>query len=246
MAFHGGYGSGKRIARNTGFNEIADQEGFIVVYPDGINRHWNDGRGTANPEIDDVGFVKVLIERLVKFRNVDPSRIYATGLSNGGQFTQRLACEMSDQIAAFAAVSATFPAALKPNCKPKNPVSILMINSPNDPLVPWEGGEGRGLGGQILSVPETVELWRKHNGCSPVAQTESLPNIAPSDGTRVRVSRYTGNCNRSEVLIYAIEGGGHGWPDGYENAPTSMAGKTSRQLKASQAIWNFFKRHSLS
>ncbi len=248
LAFHGGYGSGKRIARNTGFNEVADREGFIVVYPDGIDRHWNDGRGTVNTDIDDVGFVSDLIDRLVKFRNVDPSRIYATGISNGGQFTQRLACEMSDKIAAFAAVASTFPAALKPNCNPKNPVAMLMINSPEDPLVPWKGGEGRGLGGQILSVPETVEFWRKHNGCSSVAQTQALQRIAPSDGTEVKMSSYSGrgSCSRAEVILYTIEGGGHTWPDGRENGPASRVGRTSRQLKGSQAIWNFFKRHSLS
>jgi polyhydroxybutyrate depolymerase len=246
LAFHGGYGSGKRLARNTGFNALADQEGFIVVYPDGINRHWNDGRGTANPNIDDVGFVRALIDRLVRYRNIDPSRIYATGISNGGQFTQRLACEMSDKIAAFAPVAATFPAAIKSSCKPKNSVAMLMINSPQDPLVPWQGGEGGGLGGKILSVAETVEFWRKHNNCSPVGQTQALQNIAPSDGTQVRVSSYSGGCPRSEVILYTIEGGGHTWPDGRENAVISRVGKTSRQLRASQVIWNFFKRHSLS
>jgi polyhydroxybutyrate depolymerase len=246
LAFHGGYGSGKRMARNTGFNDLADREGFIVVYPDGVDRHWNDGRGTVNTEIDDVGFVGALIDRLVTNRNVDPSRVYATGISNGGQFTQRLACEMSDKIAAFAAVASTFPAELKSRCNPKSPVSMLMINSPEDPLVPWQGGEGRGLGGRILSVPETVELWRKHNKFSPVAQTQSLPTIAPNDGTRVRMSRYQGDSPRSELVLYTIEGGGHTWPDGRENAGMSRVGRTSRQLKASQAIWNFFKRHSLS
>ncbi|HEY9726873.1 MAG TPA: PHB depolymerase family esterase [Chroococcales cyanobacterium] len=246
LAFHGGFGSGKRIARNTGFNEIAEREGFIVVYPDGIDKHWNDGRGTVNTDVDDVGFVRALIDRLVRNRNVDPSRVYATGISNGGQFTQRLACELSDKIAAFAAVASTFPAALRSNCNPKNPVSMLMINSPEDPLVPWQGGEGGGIGGRILSVPETVELWRKHNKCSPVAQTQSLPTIAPNDGTRVRMSRYQGDSPRSEIVLYTIEGGGHTWPDGHDNAVISRVGKTSRQLKGSQAIWNFFKRHSLS
>lgn len=247
MAFHGGYGKGKRFARNTGFNEIADQEGFVVVYPDALNMHWNDGRGTASPDVDDVGFVRTLLERLIRFRNIDPSRIYATGISNGGFFTQRLACEMSDTIAAFATVSATLPEELKSSCQPKKPVSILMINSPQDELVPWEGGETGGLGGRVLSVPNTVEFWRKENAASPVAETQALPVIDPSDSTRVRLSRYSGGRRGSEVLLYTIQGGGHTWPDGNNSHHIiNRVGKTSRQLKASQAIWNFLRRHTLS
>lgn len=246
LAFHGGFGRGDRLARNTSFNELADREGFIVVYPDALDKHWNDGRGTTNPDIDDVGFVKALIERLIRFRNIDSSRIYAMGISNGGFFTQRLACEMSDRIAAFAAVSATLPEQLKSSCQPKNPVSMLMIHSPEDQLVPWNGGETGGRGGRVLSVPDTIAFWRQENDSSPKAETEALPVIDPDDSTRVSMSRYSGGRRGSEVILYTIKGGGHGWPNSKNPQSSSRDERASRQLKASQIIWNFFQQHSLS
>lgn len=245
LAFHGGYGSGKGFAKTTGLNNLADREGFVVVYPDGIDRHWNDGRGTANPGINDVGFVRVLIDRLIRFRNIDSSRIYATGISNGGFFTQKLACEMSDKIAAFAPVAAPLPELLKSSCKPSKPISIVMINSPEDRFVPWKGGEVKG-GGQTLSVPQTVERWRQHNASSSVAEAQTLPVINPSDSTRVRFSRYSGGRGDSEVVLYTIEGGGHTWPGGNDPLSPRVVGKTSRQISANEVIWKFFQRHVLS
>lgn len=249
IALHGSFGSGEKFAKNTNFNALADQEGFAVVYPDAIDTHWNDGRGTVSPNVDDVGFIKALIEQLVRFRNIDKSRIYAAGLSNGGMLTQRLACEMSDQIAAFASVSGSLPKPLESQCKPKNPVSILMINSPNDQLVPWNGGEIRGRGGEVLSIPETVAWWREQNGSTSKPVANSLPVRDYSDSTRVREARYSGGRGGSEVILYTVDGGGHSWPDtnSNEHNPTrERFGKRSRQIDASQVIWTFFQRHTLN
>lgn len=246
LVFHGGNGRGRSVQRNSGFNDLADQQGFFVAYPDGIDRHWNDGRlDTDNPDVDDVGFVAALIDHLVKTKNIDSSRVYATGISNGGAMVLKLACDLSDKIAAFAPIASSLSVRLASSCKPSKPVSILMFNSPDDPYMPWEGGMGRGRGGMKLSVPETVEWWRKHNDCSPQADNNTLPMTAASDGTRVRVSRYSGGRSDTEVVLYTIEGGGHTWPGGQLSRREQEFGTTSRQVDASEVMWEFFQRHAL-
>src|SRR5262249_8322287 len=104
FVFHGGGGNGEDAGSLTGFSQCSDQKGFLVVYPDGVDQHWNDGRGTTPPEqqgVDDVGFVSALLEQLAQTLYVDPKRVYATGMSNGAIFTQRLGCELSEKIAAI-------------------------------------------------------------------------------------------------------------------------------------------------
>jgi polyhydroxybutyrate depolymerase len=253
---HGGGGTGEGMGKLTvgGFNRLADREGFIIVYPDGIEKHWNDGRGLqayrAHLEnIDDVGFISALIEHLIRTLNVDPNRIYAAGISNGGQFSQRLACELSGRIAAIGVVAIQLPEHLPSSCAPKRPVSVLMMPGTEDPLVPWEGGEigfrrGRKFG-RVLSVPESMRFWAKHNQCpiSPLITYE--PDRDPKDGTRVRRETYGPCGHETEVLLYAIEGGGHTWPGGDQYLPAGIIGRTSRDIDANEVIWGFFKRHTL-
>lgn len=249
LAFHGGRGRGDRFAQNTGLNDLAEQKSFIVVYPNGANNHWNDGRNTLDPRlqrVDDVSFVAAVIDDVARFKNIDSRRIYAVGTSNGGFFTQRLACEMSDRIAGFASVSATLPKSIQSTCNPRRAsIPILMINGTADDIVPWRGGRmTQGEGGDILSVPDTVEFWRKHNANSNNAQVEQLPTIQ-ADGTRVLRSQYSGSRSKSQdVVLYTVEGGGHGWPGSRLRRPVAV-GKISQNLNASTVIWNFFEQRSL-
>ncbi len=246
LVFHGGYGRGRTVQRQSGFNDLADREGFVVAYPDGIDKHWNDGRlQTTNPDVDDVGFVSALIDRLATTKNIDRSRVYATGISNGGAFTNKLACELSDKIAAFAPVASSLSVVLASSCKPSKAISIMMFNSPEDPFVPWQGGVGRGAGGVKLSVPQTVDWWKKHNGCSSQADKKALPVTDYKDSTRVTMSSYSGCRDGSEVIFYSIEGGGHTWPGGADPMPERVSGKITHQLSASETMWEFFKRHTL-
>ena len=244
LVFHGGYGRGRVVQRQSGFNKLADQKGFFVAYPDGIDKHWNDGRlETTHPDVDDVEFVSALIDHLVKTKNIDPSRIYATGISNGGAFTNKLACDLSDKIAAFAPVASSLSKVLASSCKPSKPVSIMMFNSPEDPFVPWQGGMGRGQGGVKLSVPQTVEWWRNHNDCPPQAENEILPVIETKDDTRVKMSRYSGCRNGSEVILYTIEGGGHTWPG--RQPRLRLLGRSTRNISANDMMWEFFQKHPM-
>jgi polyhydroxybutyrate depolymerase len=189
LAFHGGQGNGLKFSQQTGLNQVADKNGFAVVYPDSIE-YWNDGRDTTSSNVDDVGFVRELIDHLAKTKNIDRKQVYATGASNGGMMTLRLACEVSDQIAAFAPVIASLPVAYRDKCKPVRPVAIMMTNGTTDSFMPWAGGtirsgRGKGAGGNVIPVPDTVEFWRQHNGCSMNPQVEPLPDGDKRDGTPV-------------------------------------------------------------
>jgi polyhydroxybutyrate depolymerase len=258
LALHGRGGNGESMILVTrkGFNKLSDEEGFVVVYPDGIELNWNDGRSdeAANDRahvenIDDAGFLSALIDTLIHSLNLDPKRVYITGISNGAIMSYRLACELSQKITAIAPVDGNISIVYLPSCSPSDPVSVLAINNVNDPLVPFNGGEiiggFRGIKlGKVLSVNESVEFWVKHNGCSfiPVVTTE--PDRDPKDGTRVKKEEYSGGKNGTEVILYAIEGGGHTWPGGVQYLPARIIGKTSRDIDANEVIWSFFKKHS--
>ncbi len=255
LALHGGGGTGKRMEDLTrnGFNALAERERFVVAYPDGADKHWNDGRGVERwraqrENIDDVGFLSHLIDHLVKEFNLDPKRVYVTGVSNGALMAHRLACERPERLAAIAPVIGAMPANIAPRCAPTRPVPVLMINGKEDTLVPWEGGEirfGRTKLGEKLSVPETVRLWVKLNGCLSKPTVTYEPDKDPQDGTRVRKESYGPCRDGAEVILCAVEGGGHTWPGGLQYLPERTVGKTSRDIDASEVIWRFFQKHRL-
>ena len=232
---------------------LSEREGFIVAYPDGIERRWNDGRGQQRyrahrENIDDVGFILKLIDRLSEQFSIDRKRVYVTGISNGGLMSNRLANERADKIAAIAVVTASITTELASRFSPPQPIPVLIINGEADPLVPYEGGEihfGKLALGTVTSTAETVRLWLKHNGCPAKPVVTSLPDVDPGDGTRVRREVYGSAESDAEVILYCIENGGHTWPGGQQYLPESRIGKTCRDINACVVIWNFFKSHSL-
>lgn len=258
IALHGRGGNGESmiLVTRSGFDELADKDGFFVAYPDGIEQNWNDGRMDEEADdrahrenIDDVGFISALIDYMIKNFDIDPKRVYVTGISNGAIMSYRLACELSFKIAAIAPVDGNIPQMLYPECSPSMPVSVLAINNVNDPLVPFEGGEINGIFhmirlGKVLSVNESIGFWIKRNHCSEIPVVSELPDIDPEDGTLVTRKQYTSGIDGTEVILYAIDGGGHTWPGGFQYLPKWVIGKTSRDIDASVVIWDFFKRHS--
>ncbi len=247
LVFHGGGGRASRMPAFTGFDALADREQFIVAYPDGVGRHWNDGRGRSSA--DDVGFIRALLDELERSYPVDPRRVYATGISNGGFFSNRLACELSDRIAAIASVAATMPEPLASECNPARPISVLYIQGTEDPLVPIDGGKigfrrGRSLGRNI-SLADSVGFWRRVDGITSAPSIENLPDRV-DDGTHVRREIWSGGRDHTEVTAYIIEGGGHTWPDSPQYLPKFIVGRASQNLDATSVIYNFFSRHSLS
>ncbi len=238
------------IRRATRFDAKADREGAIVLYPEAVEQHWNDGRGLSRyrsqrDNIDDVGFISALIDRVAAALPVDRRRVYLTGASNGAMMAYRLACERPSRFAAVAAVIGNLPASL--SCAPDTPVPMLIMNGTADPLMPWAGGDvhfGRQRLGRVRSAEETVARWVAIDGCRGVPSVEPLPDRAPRDGTRVVRTDYGRCAHGSEVVFYRVEGGGHTWPGGPQETGRLIVGRTSRDIDATDAIWNFFVAHA--
>ena len=246
IAMHGGTGTAKGMQKLAGnFDEIADREGFFVAYPDGYGRTWNDGRAldsfpAMKENVDDVDFIRTLIDTLHARLNVDVTRVYATGISNGGHMSHRLAAELSDRLAAVAPVAASMPANILKTASPAHPIGILMIFGTEDPLNWWKGGGA--AGGTSPPVPDMIRWWARQNGCAEEPTVTRLPD-AVDDGTHIRREDFSPCASGYGVALLAIEGGGHTWPGGWQYLPEERIGKTTRNLNANEAMWAFFKQH---
>jgi polyhydroxybutyrate depolymerase len=240
LSFHGRAGTGNGQEKLTHFDAVSDENGFIVVYPDGLYRSWNAGLGSGPAEardVDDVGFVSALIDEVGHELSVDKQRVYANGISNGGIFVQRLACELSDKIAAIAAVAGPMAARVAKDCRPKRPVPVLMMHGTADPMIHMDGTFVQGPG-QALPVEETVAGWVQRNGCSSTPVVSDL-------GGGVTFEAYEDCRDGAEVVLYRIHDGGHTWPGGWQYLPEKIIGPTNRHIDASKVIWDFFARHRL-
>ncbi len=246
LALHGGYGTGLAMRRMTGYDQIADADGFIVVYPDGLHAHWADGRGTTWPDrhgVNDVAFIAAVIDDVGRLAAVDRRRIYATGISNGGMMCERLGLQLGSRIAAIAPVAGNLPIPLSgapPAGTPSMPV--LMINGTADPAMPYDGGAVDG-GGSVLSVDQTIAFWRTldHVATLGAPATTALPNIDPNDGCTVNEIVWPGG-QRTQEVLYQIVGGGHTWP-GQPPSIFGGVGNICMDISASAVIWSFFSVH---
>jgi polyhydroxybutyrate depolymerase len=254
FVLHGGGGTGEGMERTLtlgGFNVLSDQQKFIVVYPDGIEKNWNDGRkNVTDPahqqNIDDVGFFNALIDNLTIEFNIDPNRIFVTGISNGAMMSYRLAFEIPEKIAAIAPVAGAIPTDLLHYNISDVPISVCVMSGTNDPLVPWEGGQvgfPRKPRGTVISVPESVRYWVTHNNCSIIPNITLLPDTDPTDHTWVQRDIYCEGTDNTEVILYTIYNGGHTWPDGYQYLPEVLVGSMSHDINANNVIWDFFSSH---
>ena len=242
LSFHGGTGNAVNQQRVSGFNALADEKGFIVVYPNGTGRledkilTWNGGTccGYAMTHgIDDVAFVRAIVADLQTTYNIDLKRVYATGLSNGGILSYRLACEAADLIAAIAPVSGTLN---YKRCQPSEPVSVIHFHGTEDTHLPFDGGYGADSLADVLfaSVPESINFWLTFNHCPAAPQTESFADIVHET--------YSGCANGTSVELYKIIGGKHAWPG--SNGPAWPGGDQPTQtISATQLIWEFFVAH---
>ena len=242
LVFHGSFETAEDIERVTQFSRLADAQRVIVVYPEGVRRRWNDGRSPVAARTDDVGFVTALITRLEDTLAIDPTRIYAAGMSNGGMFVQRLGCELSGIIAAIAPVDGTMPAGVAASCRPAQPVSVIEFHGTKDAYVLWHGGMVRVLGGRTLSVPDTVAQWRQQDACPERPRVVEEPPQDPRASMRVRRETYGPCRDRNDVVLYTVEGGGHTWPGGPED-PLIFTGRVNRDVSATDVIWAFFAQH---
>jgi polyhydroxybutyrate depolymerase len=244
ISLHGRLGTAIRQMKFADFKPIADRDKVIIVCPQGVDRSWNDGRGTpANSKgINDVKFIDQLITYIINTYNADPGRIYVTGMSNGGFMTSRLACELNTRIAAIAVVAASMDEYM--GYQPTKPMPAMYIQGTMDPLVPFAGGVmKKGAGGSICGHEEVLKKWAAVNHCNskPVI-TDLLVSV--NDGTSVIKEEYANN-NGSKVVGFTIVNGGHTWPGGSQYLPKFMVGPVTKNLNACDEIWKFFKENRL-
>jgi polyhydroxybutyrate depolymerase len=233
------------MVRLTGFNPIADREQFLVAYPDGIGRSWADGRGITEADqqrVDDVAFIRAMLDDIGRRWPLDTTRIYVAGISNGGFMSERLACDAGDRIAAIGVIAATLSDTLLARCRLPRPVAVVMMNGTDDPLVPFGGGEVRGGRGRVQSAPTSAATWAQWNHCAAEPRERTLPDTA-GDGTTVTEQTYQSCATGAAVVAYRITGGGHTWPGGSQYLPVALVGRASRNLAASDALWEFFATH---
>jgi polyhydroxybutyrate depolymerase len=246
IVLHGAGGTGRRIAGVSEFNTLADAEGFIVVYPDGLGGAWNDARPDPRTlGVDDVGFIEQMIAFMADHASIDAARVYASGYSMGGMLAYRLGCQLPDRIAAVASVASTFPAYELDSCLFAPPVPVLVIQGTADEVIPVEGYRDPYGSRLMLSADETVRYWQQQNHCGTGYSVMALPDDDPADATRVRRQAYTNCQNGADVVLYLVQGGGHTWP-GHAMNTTFDVGPTSMDMDATAVIWSFFEGHALA
>lgn len=243
FAFHGGGGDMNYMATDEYYGLISksEAEGFIVIFPSGFSQlrsgklaTWNAGTCCADARdqnIDDVGFIREIINAVTTRLHIDRDRIFATGMSNGGMMSYRLACEMAGTFKAIAAVAGTDNTV---SCMPSEPVSIMHIHASNDDRVLYNGGAGNKFRDEskvanFTSVPATIEKWVKQNSCNPVPQ-----RVLETSG--VYCDRYSACSNEAQVQLCVTASGGHSWPGG-----TKPRGESpSQAISANDVMWMFF------
>ena len=233
LNFHGlGDGSVKQAAL-TSMNASSDGKRFIVVYPNGLGTSWNAGNCCGSSQlggVDDVAFVKELLAEIGKEYCVDAKRTFATGMSAGGFFSHRLACEMADTFAAVAPVAGVLGIP-QDACKPSRPVPLLHFHGTSDPLISFGG---RPLFG-FPSVDASIAFWRGADGCGPDTET----TFQQGDTTCTKWGSCKGG---SDVTLCKVDGGGHTWPGGL---PSPFLGKTTTAIDATKTMIDFFIAHPM-
>lgn len=261
FVLHGGTQSNKLLGLTASveFAAIADEERFVVIYPNGTNPttglsgpsgsfNWNDCRadaGSSTTTADDVGFIGALIDWAAATFEIDLDRVYATGASNGGLMSYRLAFEGSDRIAAIGAVVANLPANSECPATPARPVGVLVMNGTADPFMPFDGGTILGNTGVVQSTAATRDFWRAFLAPSPTPTHVDVPDVDPSDASAVSVDAYCHGAQGAAVALYTVFGGGHTMPSIAHPVPPSFAflGPQNRDLEGARVIWRFTRRH---
>lgn len=239
LAFHGITLDAHEMMRISGFNAQADASGFIVVYPNasGEQRSWNGGHccgEAARKNVDDVGFVRALLEELSHQFNIDPKRIYATGFSNGAILVYRLACEMAEQIAAIGPVSATQALEDMHACHPVRAMPVIHFHGTEDEPNPYNGGVTPG-GIQFISVADQIAFWVSANGCPA--------NPQRSESGSIIHDVYAACRDGAAVELYTVTGGKHAWPGG--EAVNLRMGQPIMEISATALMWEFFLAHPM-
>jgi polyhydroxybutyrate depolymerase len=227
IALHGTPGNGPGMRVSTGLDALADDEGWLIAYPNGVGGSWAAGCLCSDSDlagVDDLGFVDRLIGRVDSEYRVDDDRVYAVGFSAGGIMSYRIGCDRADAFAGIASIGSSMTWAQKESCNPIRPVPLLSMIGTNDASFPWNGSGT--TAGQTMPIDSTFSFWGRANGCSEdISVDETVPGDGPLD---VRRETYDACSDGSEVTRYVIEDGIHAWP-----------------LTANETLRSFFMRHRL-
>jgi polyhydroxybutyrate depolymerase len=292
IVLHGMSQDADDVERLTRFDETADKDGIIAVYPIAMHGRWNVGvrpqqqrpmgmgpgrrgryggggypgggypgggggggyPGGQRPQsqdpsedrrqtpADDIAFFNQMLDQLGTKFSVDPSRIYAAGLSEGGFMSLRVGCALSDRIAAVAALGAAMPKTMI--CVPTRPVPLVMINGTSDPIVPYGGGTEHNRNLAVISVEDSAKAWARIDRC---AEKPDKSKLSPQTkgGMETKVDTYNGCQQNAKVVLYSVKGAGNTWPGGEQYEAEKTIGKTSQDLNANEVLWSFFVTRKL-
>lgn len=250
MSLHGTVSSAEEQEQKTGWNDVADDENFIVVYPQGRRSiftlwAWNAGSGLAgdvrtaennlgeHAEIDDVAFFDALIDRLLDTYCINPAQVYITGFSNGGGMTDHLACELSDKITAIGTNAGAYTP-IPDGCNPTRAMPVITFQGKLDRIVPYDGNPNMNIQG----VEAWAEAWAGRNQCDDeTVIIDELPET-------ISAYRYTACDEDVEVHVYIVEDAGHTWAGGGWG-DSLLLGKTNHDINTSQIMWDFFTQYRL-
>lgn len=249
LVIHGGSGTHTGMVDFTRrrFNRLADQHGFYVAFPNAVDKMWNFGKGQISAslkrKVDDRAYFEKLLDDLDSRLPIDPRRVFATGISRGGQACYYLAGQFPHRIRAIAPVTMPLPTYLADECRQGPPIGLAVFNGTGDPAVPYRGGWIELFGkkrDQVLSTEETLKIWLQRNGC-PNLEPESQRTIdKPGDQTSVTRIQYS--CAQAPVVLYRIENGGHTWPGGGQYLPKKLIGEVCHDIDGATEIWDFFSQ----
>jgi len=237
--FHG-FGSNSTQQMFYGdFRSIAESEGIILVHPQGTflggQAHWNVGGFTNASTIDDVGFTEAIIEYLLSNYNIDESRIYATGMSNGGYMSYLLACQLGNRFAAIASVTGSMTLETEQECNPLHPTPVLQIHGTADEVVPFNGASFS------VSIDDVISYWVSYNNCSSPPQVIEIEDNNTNDGSTATHTIYELCDQNITTELIKVDGGGHTWPGTVFGGPG-----TNQDFNASQTIWEFFSKYDIN
>ena len=247
MVFHGGGGTAGFAWRETGptLARIADDNGVYLVFPNAVNKMWDFGAGkiseTLEPRVDDAKFFETILDRTNTEFDIDQKKIFATGISRGGQASYFIACRFPGRIRAIAPVAMPIPKFMTEICADAPPVGVAMILGTDDPIVPYGGGEIEVFNqqrGEVLSAADSAAFWRDRNDCLADAQATKKIDTA-DDGMRVVKTEWR-KCEGAPVTLFKIVGGGHTWPSGKQYLPSSIVGPVNHDIDAGVEAWRFF------
>lgn len=249
VALHGGGGSHTQLAK-VGLDDLSERERVLVAVPNAWEGYWNDGRRdpkavSVRRGVDDVAFIRRVIEATSAEYQVDPTRVYVAGYSNGAMMSARVACDLSHVVAAVGMVAGSLGKKASKRCEPAHPVSMVNISGPSDRVVPFEGGHisvrGRSRG-HVIGVPKTASIWGRLHDCA-VAAEQAAEDGDPNQNPKVSVQRWSGCRGETEIEVHAVAGVGHTWPINSARSSRGSDSSTPIGFDATETLWRFFEDH---